>query len=118
MFSFFKCDALVSFSNLGEAFTVSLTAHSQVHANFGAFAGKIHSQTLNDFRINVFGNTNAMLVGPLQGSAGILLDELGCWCATLWAGFRGAVAFMDITADSTDKLFHVYTPLELNNIDY
>ena len=42
MLSFFKSNALISFSNFRVAFAVSLAAHSQVHANFGALTHEIH----------------------------------------------------------------------------
>ena len=47
--SFFPSVAFESLSNFGITLTVSLTAHSQVHTNFGALAVEVSVQILNHF---------------------------------------------------------------------
>ena len=102
----FKGDALVSFSNLGEAFAIRLTAHRQVHTDLGALAGEVLAQTLDDFGIQTLGNADAMLVRPLD-LVFFQQIELGRRCVAVRAELRSLIARMNVTANRTYPLhFH------------
>ena len=62
VFSFFKSDAFVGFRNFRIALTVSNTAHSEVHADFAAFASKVEVEAFDNAFVNAFSDTYAMFV--------------------------------------------------------
>ena len=64
MLSLFKSNALIRFGNLGISFPVCLAAHSQIHAYFGAFAGKVFAQSLYYFSVYSVNNAYLMLCSP------------------------------------------------------
>ena len=102
--SLLKSVALVSLCDFRITFTVSLAAHSEVHADFRALAREVLAETLDDARINVLGNADMMLIGKRQILA--LLDELGCRSMADRALSRSCFAFVNITSNRANKLFH------------
>ena len=104
MLCFFECIALVSLCDFRIAFTISLAAHSEVHADFGALAREVLAKAFEDARINVLGNADAMLICERHLTA--LLNELGCRSMADRALSRSCFAFVNITANRANKLFH------------
>ena len=61
VFGFFKGNALVCFGDFGIAFPVSLTAHCQIHSDFGAFAREVRAQALDNFRVKTLRDADSVL---------------------------------------------------------
>ncbi len=89
-------------------------SHRQVHTDLCAFALEIGPQVGHNILAGALRHAHNVLGGPAQVPA--LLGEFLLGSFALGAGFRGAVAFMDITANRTNKLFHGYFPPKNNNI--
>ena len=107
MFSFFPSIAFESFSNFRITFTVSLTAHSQIHTNFCTFTHKVVVQIFNHFFVTTFSNTNHVLVSKFQTTFCFYhFVELRSGCFTQRTLFRSCITFMNITTNCTNKLFH------------
>ena len=57
----FESIALEGLGDFGITFAVGLTRHSQIHADFAAFAVEMGCQVSDHFGIGAFGNTDFML---------------------------------------------------------
>ena len=112
MLCLFKGNALVSFSDFREAFAVCLTAHRKVHADFGTLAREVLAKTFDDARVDALCRTDMMLICELKLTR--LFDKLVFWCMADRAFCRRFVAFINITANGANKLFHMKTLLRYN----
>jgi hypothetical protein len=110
VFSFFPSGLFVEGSDFGVTFAGGDASHSEVHTNFGAFAGEVHAETFDDFRVNTLGNANAVFVSPFHFTGVSLEGELGASATALRALFRGSFADVDITADGAYILVHFFSP--------
>ena len=104
VFGLFERDALVGFGDLGIAFAVRDAAHGEVHADFGAFAGKVGVETIHDLLVVDFAVADAVNSGERHVGLIGLGDELGGGSLALGAEFGGIVAFVDIAADLANVL--------------
>ena len=104
MLCFFECIALVSLCDFRIAFTISLAAHSEVHADFGAFSFKVSTKVLDDIFGCTLCNAYNMLCSPYL--IGRLYSELGSRCVADRALRRCFSSFINITAYGTYKFFH------------
>ncbi len=109
MIGLFEGDALIGFGNLGKTFTISLTAHRQIHPDLGTFTDEIGAQPLKNFSINILGHTDTVLIGPGK-IARLLFKFIGTDTAN-GAGRRGSISFVNVTTDLTNKLLHVCVSL-------
>ena len=98
--------ALEGIGDFRITFAFSLTAHGKVHADFGAFSGKVFLKAGPDFRVAAFGHAEFMLAGPL-GLAFFFLyfDELFS-LGVAYGAFSGRVfAFVDVSAYEAAEFF-------------
>ena len=105
MLRFLKSSGLVVLCNFRIAFSCSLTGHCQVHANLGALALEVLTQTLEDLRINTFCYTDSVLVSPSNLSAYLLL-KFGSRRFALWAEFRWSLSCINIATNFANPFFH------------
>lgn len=107
VFSFFPCVTLESFSNFGITFAVCLTAHSQVHTNFGAFAREVCIEVLNHFFVAAFSHTYFVFSYEVQTLALNEFFEFRGRNATLRTFFGSVFTFVYIAANGANEfLFH------------
>ena len=66
VFSLFPCKALESLSDFRIAFTISLTAHSQIHTNFCAFTHEVSVQVLDHLFVATFSYAYSVLGNKFQ----------------------------------------------------
>ena len=92
------------------------TGHSQVHTHLAALALEVGAQTGNDLLADLGGNVLAKDLTHayhVLGSPGLLLGlqgELLTADVAHRALGRGILAFMNVTANRTDPLFHSKFP--------
>ena len=94
-------------ADLGVTFTVGNAGHRQIHADFGALAVEVLSQTLDDAGIHALCNADHML-----GCPGLLTGhfvELGSGSLADGALLGSLDTFVNITADGAYKLLHDVT---------
>ena len=98
--------------NFGITFTIGLTAHCQIHTNFGALSHKVILQTLKNLGINTFGNAYNMFIGKLQ-VAFLFYDfyELVSTYLTHRTLCGRSITLMYVSANSTSPLFHSCNPV-------
>ena len=105
MLCLFESGLLVKSADFRITFADSLTGHGKIHADFGALAGEVHTEAFDDLRIDAFCNADAVLVSP--GHRAGLLFKLRSRRAALGAFFGSCFAFVNITTDFANKLFHI-----------
>ena len=66
MLRFFVSSLLPIKADLRIPFAVRNARHRKVHADFGAFAGEVGAQALDDLRINALGYADNMLGCPIH----------------------------------------------------
>ena len=109
VFCFFPSITLESFSYFGITFTVSLTAHSQIHTYFCTFTHEVVVQVFNHFIITTFSYTDHVFVSKRQRTVfcGFYnFYELAGRSFTQRAFLRSGITFIYVTAYSTSKFFH------------
>ena len=112
MFSLFPCIAFECICNFGITFTIGLTAHCQIHTNFGALSHKVILQTLKNLGINTFGNAYNMFVNKLQ--IAFLFYDLYEFVSTYLTHRTlcgRSITLMYVSANSTSPLFHSCNPV-------
>ena len=107
--SLFPSIALEGVSYFRITFAVSLTAHGQVHTNFGAFTHEVVVQVLDHLVVATFSYADDMFVSKGQRTAGSLfnyLNELAGRSLTQGALLGSSIAFIDVAANCTSKFLH------------
>ena len=107
MFGFFERDALVRLGDFRITFTICLTGHREVHADFRALAGEVVLEALRHFRI--LDDTIAHVMLGDEGETFALLQELRARNAAQGALLRSRIAFMHIAANRANPLSHLIT---------
>ena len=105
MFSLLEGVALIGLGNFGIALTLCCAAHCKVHPDLCALARKIILQALKNLCVNVLSDADDMFSRIGIAFLG-LHSELRTNASALRAFLRGRIAFIDITTDRTNKLFH------------
>ena len=105
MFRFFIGGLFPVEADFRIAFSVGDSGHGEVHADFGAFAVEVLAEAFEDFGGDAGSDADGVFGGPAHG-AGFFL-KFGCRGFALRAEFRRGIAFVNVTADRTDKSFHV-----------
>ena len=101
---FFKSVALESLSDFGIAFAVGLTAHGQVHSDFGGLAHEMGIQVLDHVFASAFGNADDVLGYEIQGR--VFINDLPFNnLFALRAALRRFFSLVDIPANRADKFF-------------
>ena len=108
MLSFFVSCFFPIQTNLRITFTMCHARHSQIHAHLAALAVEVHTQTLDDFRIDALGNTHNVLGSPSHFT--FLLNKLGSRRLTDRAELRSSLTLVHITTNSANKLRHNLFP--------
>ena len=103
MFRFFECDAFVGFGNFRISFAVRLTAHCEIHSDFGAFSVEVGAESFDDFRINSLHGTDSVFVCPDQSFSFLLFHEFGFRSFALRTEFRSFFTDVDIPAHGAHK---------------
>ena len=105
VFSFFESDAFVGFSDFRIALAVSDTAHSEVHADFGAFACEVEVEAFEDAFVDAFSDAYAMFVSVFFDTSDEF-REFFFRSAALRTLFRSFRTFINKTSDTAYKFFH------------
>ena len=105
MLCLLKGVALECLGYLGIALTVSLTAHSQIHAHLATLTVEVIAQVIDHFLRNTlrFAVTNAMNGGIGGLTAFLELRELGGWGLADGTSFGCCIAFVDISTNGADE---------------
>ena len=116
MLSLLQAGLLPVQANLGIALAMGHTGHGQVHTHLAALALEVGAQTGDDLLADLGGNVLAKDLAHayhVLGSPGLLLGlqgELLTADVAHRALGRGILAFMNVTANRTDPLFHSKFP--------
>ena len=108
VFGFFEGVAFESFSHFGIAFAVGLTAHGEVHANFGAFATEVSVEVGDHLFVATFGYADFVFGNELELGSGVHFFEFISANAAHGAFFGSVFTFVYETAYSANEfLFHI-----------
>lgn len=102
-------------TDFGIAFAVSGAAHCEIHTDFGAFAFEVGAQTFDDVGGSALRDADDVFCRPHSRAFFLLIELLSGGFAD-GALFGCFVAFVNVTANGTDKFRHSFFSFRYNSI--
>ena len=109
VFSLFPSVTLVCLGDFGITLAVGLTAHGQIHADFGAFAHEVVVQVLDHFVIAALGYADHVFIGKYQRTIrGLFFNfhKLAGRSLAEGALLGSGITFVNVTAYCTSEFLH------------